>query len=1318
MSVHVNEDSGLEDTIGNGEGLLVANGATNGKSNHKMSIAGMLSSSVENSPETPTDDSYLSGDLLASFKTRLQNLVELDQISLFEVNTLKFLKEEFGLMNDLKLEQSYMLEGLKDELLVKDSKIIEKLVSREKLIKEDSLKKDDFTKKSTDKKQDSDALAKPKKKRRAVPANMMMDIAPADFIGTLPAKRKRPMRKPNENEVDPDTVDLNTGRKKVKRAPRTEILKNGARDANGDAEADSKDAEKDDPKMKYSSKEQKAIDKQYDNTFLSIWKDLARKDGPKAYRQLQQSEQAKMINFKKTAQLASRESKRWQIKTNKSQKDLQTRARRATREMLNYWKRNEREERDLRKKAEKKAIDKAKKEEEEHEAKRQSRKLNFLITQTELYSHFIGKKIKTDEFEGNMADSSITNGATVAGHDGNVDISHAKSDFNSIDFDAHDDETLRLTAAANAQAALMETKQKAEAFNGGDKNADDEDEMNFQNPTSLGEIAIDQPKLLNCTLKEYQMKGLNWLANLYDQGINGILADEMGLGKTVQSISVLAYLAETHNIWGPFLVVTPASTLHNWQQEITRFVPDFKVLPYWGNSKDRKVLRKFWDRKNVVYNKSSPFHVLVTSYQLIVADAQYFQKVKWQYMILDEAQAIKSSQSSRWKSLLSLQCRNRLLLTGTPIQNTMQELWALLHFIMPSLFDSHDEFSEWFSKDIESHAQSNTQLNQQQLKRLHVILKPFMLRRIKKNVQSELGDKIEIDVFCELTNRQKTLYKMLRSQVSLIDLLENNAAFANSNPGELDSDFTSDSLMNLVMQFRKVCNHPDLFERADTRSAFNFGKFAETSSFLREAATNNGVLEFTYNTTNEIQYSIPKLIFDEILSVNYNNEIKDLEFVTNSKLNVWSNAYIQESSQQKDGIFTWLPFINSSPADVVRTAKQSTLKNAIDLKTYSGNSKQEMLNRLEIAYADEYKLSADKSLFLINRGSKASVFDDSELKELYSIQKKVDQDMYFNVTSASAFPVVSAPPIDVVCHKMRFGNILQDTLFDKTIRTALAPLDLNLQYELLSKKIPIDEFPKAEMLPQPISSSVGYTSISLPSMKRFVIESGKLSKLDQMLVDLKANDHKVLIYFQMTKMMDLMEEFLTYRQYKYIRLDGSSKLSDRRDLVHDWQTKPELFIFLLSTRAGGLGINLTAADTVIFYDSDWNPTIDSQAMDRAHRLGQTRQVTVYRLLTRNTIEERMRNRAKQKEHVQQVVMEGKSGPMPGKTEKKDASKREVAMWLLDKEDDEDDSSKTVSGDGDEGDGNVQIDQDTLKLEELYHEGEGRFDSGTVTPSVQ
>lgn len=149
-------------------------------------------------------------------------------------------------------------------------------------------------------------------------------------------------------------------------------------------------------------------------------------------------------------------------------------------------------------------------------------------------------------------------------------------------------------------------------------------------------------------------------------------ADSSDYQQTVQSISLLAYLAETHDIWGPFLVIAPASTLHNWQQEISRFVPGLKALPYWGNVKDRATLRKFWNKKQISYTQDAPFHVLITSYPLVVQDDKYFQRVKWQYMILDEAQAIKSSSSARWKTLLNFQCRNRLLLTGTPVQNSMQ----------------------------------------------------------------------------------------------------------------------------------------------------------------------------------------------------------------------------------------------------------------------------------------------------------------------------------------------------------------------------------------------------------------------------------------------------------------------------------------------------------------------------------------------------------------------------------------------------------------------------------------------------------------------
>jgi DNA helicase INO80 len=196
-------------------------------------------------------------------------------------------------------------------------------------------------------------------------------------------------------------------------------------------------------------------------------------------------------------------------------------------------------------------------------------------------------------------------------------------------------------------------------------------------------------------------------------------------------------------------------------------------------------------------------------------------------------------------------------------------------------------------------------------------------------------------------------------------------------------------------------------------------------------------------------------------------------------------------------------------------------------------------------------------------------------------------------------------------------------------------------------------------------------------------------------------------------MIDMMEEYLTYRNYKYCRLDGSTKLEDRRDTVHDFQTRPEIFIFLLSTRAGGLGINLTSADTVIFYDSDWNPTIDSQAMDRAHRLGQTRQVTVYRLITRGTIEERIRKRAMQKEEVQRVVIQGGGASVDFSGRRAPENRnRDIAMWLAD-----DDQAEEIERREKELLESGELDKQKKKggrrkkaeapasLDEMYHEGE-------------
>lgn len=829
-----------------------------------------------------------------------------------------------------------------------------------------------------------------------------------------------------------------------------------------------------------------------------LYRHMVRKQIPKAAKQMSSSLQARLANAKKAAILSAKEAKRSEARELKALKEASNRGKRLMREQLAFWKKNEREERELRKKAEKEAAERRRQEEEQREARRQAKKLNFLITQTELYSHFIARK------------SSMPSTATTA--------PTSKSPLLSVDTDFADidDEDLRREAERKAMQAAKSHHQRITNFDSNSNNNNNAmlDSLNFQTPTLLEGAVVDvlQPDLLSCQLKGYQLKGLTWLANLYEQGINGILADEMGLGKTVQSISLMAHLAERHNIWGPFLVISPASTLHNWQQEVAKFVPSFKILPYWGSVKDRATLRKFWNPKHLGH-RDSPFHVLITSYQLIVSDEKHFQRLKWQYMILDEAQAIKSSTSIRWKTLLSFDCRNRLLLTGTPIQNSMQELWALLHFIMPGLFDSHDEFSDWFSKDIESAAQqqaktsntgnnsnnsnstAGTGFNEHQLHRLHMILKPFMLRRVKKDVESELGDKIEVDVVCEMSAKQRLLYAGIKEKVPVAELLE--------RANRLDDSSTADtSLMNLVMQFRKVCNHPELFERTELTSPWVMHAVGKISPDHRHDGNGGGV---------------------------------------------WMGAL-------------------ANPIDV------RVPHNLLEL--------DEPQSRLFICKRDKY----DHIMYC------QATPDIPQQLLLFDGHHHRQQ----------AVPMVYAHPV----------------LARPIIESGLA--------------IPTDN-----AMPEDLSAS-----IRVPSMRKMIMESGKLRQLDHLLADLHRNGHRVLIYNQMTRMIDIMEEYLQYRHYTYLRLDGSCRIADRRDLVHDWQTRPDIFIFVLSTRAGGLGINLTAADTVIFYDSDWNPTVDQQAMDRAHRLGQTKQVTVYRMVTKASIEERILERAKEKDAIHKMVIAG------------------------------------------------------------------------------
>uniref|UniRef100_A0A673LZ29 Chromatin-remodeling ATPase INO80 n=1 Tax=Sinocyclocheilus rhinocerous TaxID=307959 RepID=A0A673LZ29_9TELE len=993
-----------------------------------------------------------------------------------------------------------------------------------------------------------------------------------------------------------------------------------------------------------------------------VWLTIAKKEIPKAFKQKVSARNFVLTNARKLAHQCMREVRRAAIQAQKNCKETLPRARRLTKEMLLYWKKYEKVEKEHRKRAEKEALEQRKLDEEMREAKRQQRKLNFLITQTELYAHFMGGKQDAggdgteEEILRKLEDNTSQRQIDIGG---GVMVNVGQEDYDS--------EYYKSQALKNAKEAYQIHQARTRLF---DEDAKDSrsaslhtasvsgfgESYSLSNPSIQAGEDIPQPTIFNGKLKGYQLKGMNWLANLYEQGINGILADEMGLGKTVQSIALLAHLAERENIWGPFLIISPASTLNNWHQEFSRFVPKFKVLPYWGNPHDRKVIRKFWSQKTL-YTQNAPFHVVITSYQLVVQDVKYFQRVKWQYMVLDEAQALKSSTSVRWKILLQFQCRNRLLLTGTPIQNTMAELWALLHFIMPTLFDSHEEFNEWFSKDIESHAENKSAIDENQLSRLHMILKPFMLRRIKKDVENELSDKIEILTYCQLTSRQRLLYQALKNKISIEDLLQSSMGTSQQ------AHSTTSSLMNLVMQFRKVCNHPDLFERQEIRSPFHMS----LKPFI-----------------------MSKFLFRHAIILDLNETL----------LSPFSAQHIQQSlfhrkTDDEGSSYSFLRFIDVSPAEMSNIMLQGTLVRWLAVYLSFKSAYRLHHSRLWDEEVEENEAKGRArlgKLCLSHRDLILWLNRPTSFPNVHS--SPILQDLVFTSTGSS---LICHP--DVVIHSRRTSvqtfRPCQPTqppkfLLPVTPRVTSVPMerycaDRSAEYEwrlirdggsLIAKQCFLYGSPELAcawaqrsqaFLPQSpggvmaLQQRHGWSFIRIPDKESLITDSGKLHTLDLLLTRLKSHGHRVLIYSQMTRMIDLLEEYMVYRKHTYMRLDGSSKISERRDMVADFQSRTDIFVFLLSTRAGGLGINLTAADTVIFYDSDWNPTVDQQAMDRAHRLGQTKQVTVYRLICKGTIEERILQRAKEKSEIQRMVISG------GNFKPDTLKPKEVVSLLLDDE---------------------------------------------------
>ncbi|XP_059668388.1 chromatin-remodeling ATPase INO80 isoform X2 [Cornus florida] len=1030
------------------------------------------------------------------------------------------------------------------------------------------------------------------------------------------------------------------------------------------------------PKRQKVKKDPSMIEKEEKEKITKYWVNIVRKELPRHHRIFTNFHRKQLTDAKRFSETCQREVKMKVSRSLKLMRGAAIRTRKLARDMVVFWKRVDKEMAEVRKREEREVAEALKREQELREAKRQQQRLNFLLSQTELYSHFMQNKSTSQPSETLLVgDDKLTD----------QEVLPSSSEARPGEEEDPEETELKMEALKAAQDAVSKQKKITSAFDDAclklRKNSEPDD---LQQDTSIsGSSNIDllhpstmpvtssvqTPELFKGSLKEYQLKGLQWLVNCYEQGLNGILADEMGLGKTIQAMAFLAHLAEEKNIWGPFLVVAPASVLNNWADEISRFCPDLKTLPYWGGLQERTILRK-----NIyptrLYRRDSGFHILITSYQLLVSDEKYFRRVKWQYMVLDEAQAIKSSNSIRWKTLLSFNCRNRLLLTGTPIQNNMAELWALLHFIMPTLFDSHEQFNEWFSKGIENHAEHGGTLNEHQLNRLHAILKPFMLRRVKKDVITELTAKNEITVHCKLSSRQQAFYQAIKNKISLAELFD-------SNRGHLNEKKIL-NLMNIVIQLRKVCNHPELFERNEGSTYLYFGEIP--NSLLPPPF---GEMEDIYYSggRNPITYKVPKLVFQEVVRSSdmlcsavghgVSRELFEKRFNIFSPENVYRSMLPQgknsHGSFAKSGTFGFAHLIDLSPAEVAFLASSFFLERLLfSVLRWDRQFMDGFLDLLVEAEDDDLhcghlgreKVRAVTRMLLLPSKSEINLLarrlatgpGDAPFEALViSHQDRLLSHIRLLHSTYTSIPRTRSPPIDAHCSDRSFSYKMIEELHHPWIKRLLIGFartsDCNGPRKPDGPHHLIQEIDSELPVSQPALQLTYKIFGSCPPMQSFdpakmLTDSGKLQTLDILLKRLRAENHRVLLFAQMTKMLNILEDYMNYRKYKYLRLDGSSTIMDRRDMVRDFQHRSDIFVFLLSTRAGGLGINLTAADTVIFYESDWNPTLDLQAMDRAHRLGQTKDVTVYRLICKETVEEKILQRASQKSTVQQLVMTG------------------------------------------------------------------------------
>ncbi|KAJ1979830.1 putative ATPase, partial [Dimargaris verticillata] len=734
----------------------------------------------------------------------------------------------------------------------------------------------------------------------------------------------------------------------------------------------------------------------------------------------------------------------------------------------------------------------------QHLQQQRFQRLNYLLQKSTVYANFLAQKLEQQQKEqaqrgaAVQASANETSSPRRSGRRGRP----RKGDSNS------GGATTRTSGTASSQGYQLgdyisqDAIQKSQS-SAGDQSTGETENLGSADSSHGGSPSARQPSLVTGgVLREYQLAGVEWMVSLYENGLNGILADEMGLGKTLQTISFLAFLRE-RQVWGPFLVVCPLPTLVNWVREFQRFTPSVPVLMYHGTPEERTRLR----RKRLA-KRDATFPIVVTTYELVIRDRKYLQHIRWKYIVVDEGHRIKNLNCKLIQELKRYHSANRMLLTGTPLQNNLTELWSLLNFLLPEIFDDPESFQNWFDFDDinEESGQSRIFSDEAQhslVSKLHHILRPFLLRRLKTDVERELPKKREYVIYAPLTHYQRSYYDQA---------LKGNLR-----------EYISQKQLGLTVALDDAEEDVDLLDSKELASP---------------AATEDSALVLDPMTPE------PK---DE-----------STDIAANATTNGPAAAPITPRRSLR-----------------TRQTRRSTYKNLDDEMKFN------------------YFLDV-----------------------VESNHKKQQQD-----DEAQAQTVVA--PDARYAPKSATGNRVQSFRLQHTA----------MQLRKLCNHPYLFDYP------------VDPTTQGMLASEQIVRVSGKLLLLDRLLPELFAKGHRVLIFSQMTRILDILEVYLNeLRGWKFCRFDGATPREERDEEIDRFNTDMTVPIFLLSTRSGGLGINLTSADTVILYDSDWNPQMDIQAQDRVHRIGQTKPVIIYRLVTGNSFEEHVLERAVAKRKLEKLVI--------------------------------------------------------------------------------